>query len=129
MSTFITAPSRSSASRPSRSGCIRTATWRTHQQAREEIWPHFKSSRDRIGAERGWPPVTRASFDQEVEHGSMYVGAPETVARRIAAAAKALGIARFDMKYSQGTLAHEKLMRSITLYGEKVIPLVRDMVA
>jgi probable LLM family oxidoreductase len=101
----------------------------TDQQAREEIWPHFKSSRDRIGAERGWPPVTRASFDQEVEHGSMYVGAPETVARRIAAAAKALGIARFDMKYSQGTLAHEKLMRSITLYGEKVIPLVRDMVA
>ena len=99
------------------------------QQAREEIWPHFKSSRDRIGAERGWPPVTRASFDQEVEHGSMYVGAPETVARRVAAAAKALGIARFDMKYSQGTLPHEKLMRSIALYGEKVIPQVRDMLA
>jgi probable LLM family oxidoreductase len=98
-------------------------------QAREELWPHHKGMRDRIGAERGWPPVTRASFDQEADHGSLYAGSPETVARRIAAAAKALGIARFDMKYSSGTLPHAKLMRSIELYGTKVIPLVRDMLA
>jgi probable LLM family oxidoreductase len=97
------------------------------EQAREELWPHFKASRDRIGAERGWPPVTRASFDHEVEGGALNVGAPETVARKIAATAKALGISRFDMKYSQGTLPHDKLMHSIELYGGKVIPLVREM--
>jgi len=97
------------------------------EQAREELWPHFKRSRDRIGAERGWPPVTRASFDFEADQGALNIGAPETVARKIAATAKALGIARFDMKYSQGTLPHDKLMRSIELYGTKVIPLVRDM--
>jgi probable LLM family oxidoreductase len=96
-------------------------------QARDELWPHHKAMRDRIGAERGWPPVTRAHFDQEADGGSLYVGAPETVARRIAATAKALGIARFDMKYSSGTLPHDKLMRSIELYGTKVMPLVRDM--
>ena len=99
------------------------------QQAREELWPHYRASRDRIGAERGWPPVTRASFDAEAEQGALNVGAPETVARKIAATARALGIARFDMKYSQGTLPHDKLMRSIELYGRKVIPLVRDMLA
>jgi alkanesulfonate monooxygenase SsuD/methylene tetrahydromethanopterin reductase-like flavin-dependent oxidoreductase (luciferase family) len=99
------------------------------EQAREELWPHHKGMRDRIGAERGWPPVTRASFDQEADQGSLYVGAPETVARKITATVKALGIARFDMKYSAGTLPHENLMRSITLYGSKVIPLVRDMLA
>ena len=98
-------------------------------QAREELWPHHRDMRTRIGAERGWPPATRASFDQEADQGSLYVGAPETVARRIATTAKALGIARFDMKYSSGTLPHDKLMRSIALYGEKVIPLVRDMLA
>ena len=98
-------------------------------QAREELWPHHRDMRTRIGAERGWPPATRASFDQEADQGSLYVGAPETVARRIAATVKALGIARFDMKYSAGTLPHEKQMRSIELYGEKVIPLVRDMLA
>jgi probable LLM family oxidoreductase len=101
----------------------------TDVQAREELWPHHKGMRDRIGAERGWPPVTRAHFDQEADGGSLYVGAPETVARRIAATAKALGIARFDMKYSSGTLPHDKLMRSIELYGTKVMPLVRDMLA
>lgn len=99
----------------------------TDEQAREELWPHYKASRDRIGAERGWPPVTRASFDFEADSGALHVGAPETVARKIAATAKALGISRFDMKYSQGTLPHAKLMRSIELYGGKVIPLVRDI--
>jgi probable LLM family oxidoreductase len=97
------------------------------EKAREELWPHYKRSRDRIGAERGWPPVTRASFDYEADQGALNVGAPDTVARKIAATAKALGTARFDMKYSQGTLPHDKLMRSIELYGTKVIPLVRDM--
>jgi len=101
----------------------------TDEQAREELWPHHKGMRDRIGAERGWPPVTRASFDDEADHGSLYVGAPETVARRIAATAKALGIARFDMKYSSGTLPHDKLMRSIELYGTKVMPRVRELLA
>jgi probable LLM family oxidoreductase len=96
-------------------------------QARDELFPHHKAMRDRIGAERGWPPATRAHFDQEADGGSLYVGAPETVARRIAATAKALGIARFDMKYSAGTLPHDKLMRSIELYGTKVIPMVREM--
>ena len=53
----------------------------TDAQAREELWPHHKGMRDRIGAERGWPPVTRAHFDQEADGGSLYVGAPQTVAR------------------------------------------------
>ena len=101
----------------------------TDEQAREELWPHYKVSRNRIGAERGWPPVTRASFDYEAGAGALHIGAPETVASKIAATAKTLGIVRFDMKYSQGTLPHDKLMRSIELYGTKVIPLVREMLA
>jgi probable LLM family oxidoreductase len=99
----------------------------TDAQAKDELWPPFKVMRDRIGAERGWGPITRAEFDQEADRGSLYCGSPETVARKIAATAKMLGIARFDMKYSAGTLAHEKLMRCIELYGSKVIPLVRQM--
>jgi probable LLM family oxidoreductase len=101
----------------------------TDEQAREELWPDYKRMRDQIGAERGWPPMRRDEFDHEAQHGSLYVGAPETVARRIAATAKALGAARFDLKYSAGMLSHEKLMTCITLYGSKVIPLVREMLA
>ncbi len=101
----------------------------TDHQAREELWPNYKKMHDRIGKERGWPPMSRAQFDQEVEHGSLYVGSPETVARKIAATAQALGIARFDLKYSAGQLSHGRMMRSVELYGTKVIPMVRDMLA
>ncbi|TWC06310.1 putative LLM family oxidoreductase [Bradyrhizobium macuxiense] len=101
----------------------------TDAQAREELWPDYKVMRDRIGKERGWPPMSRDEFVAEAEHGSLYVGAPETVARKIAATVKALGTARFQLKYSAGPLPHEKLMKSIELYGTKVVPMVRDMLA
>ncbi len=101
----------------------------TDDQAREELWPEYKIMRDRIGAERGWGPMSRGEFDQEAESGSLYVGSPETVARKIAATARALGIDRFDLKYSAGPLSHDKLLRSIELYGTKVIPMVRELLA
>jgi probable LLM family oxidoreductase len=99
----------------------------TDQQARETLWPAYKAMHDRIGGERGWPPITRATFEHEATHGSLYVGSPETVARRIAATVQALGINRFDLKYSAGTLAHEHMMHSIGLYGREVIPRVRAL--
>jgi probable LLM family oxidoreductase len=101
----------------------------TDEQAKEQLWPAYKRMRDRIGAERGWGPMSRAEFDREAEQGSLYVGSPETVARRIAATAKVLGLARFDLKYSSGPLMPEQMMRSVELYGSRVIPLVRDMLA
>src|SRR6201994_906493 len=101
----------------------------TDQQAREELWPDYKVMRDPIGKERGWPPMERKEFDQEANFGSLYVGSPETVARKIAATAKALDLARFDMKYSAGALPHDRLMHCIELYGNKVIPLVREMLS
>ena len=99
------------------------------EQAREELWPHWSRMRDRIGAERGWPRTTRAEFEREIAGGSLYVGTPDTVAGRIADTARALGISRFDMKYSAGTLSHEAMMRSIALYGREVIPRVRALLA
>ncbi|MDA9536627.1 luciferase [Bradyrhizobium sp. CCBAU 21362] len=99
----------------------------TDGEAREELWPDYKAMRDRIGKERGWPPMGRDEYVSEAEHGSLYVGSPETVARKIAATAKTLGISRFQLKYSAGPLPHEKLMKSIELYGRKVVPMVREM--
>jgi len=102
----------------------------TDEEAREELWPFMKRSRDRIGAERGWGPMTRASFDREVgDGGSFYVGSPETVARKIARTATSLKVDRFDLKYSAGQLPHERLMQSIELYGTEVIPLVHELMA
>jgi probable LLM family oxidoreductase len=101
----------------------------TDEQAREELWPDYKAMRDRIGKERGWPPMNHDEFVREADHGSLYVGSPETVARKIVATVKALGIQRFHLKYSAGSLPHDRLMKSIELYGTKVMPLVSDMLA
>jgi probable LLM family oxidoreductase len=100
------------------------------EEAREELWPYYKEGRDRIGASRGWPPVTRAQFDQEASaDGSLYIGSVETVAAKIARTVASLDIDRFDLKYSSGRLPHEKLMRNIELYGTQVVPTVRELLA
>ena len=101
----------------------------TDDLAREQFYPSYKVMHDRIGAERGWPPMERDDFDNEIEHGSLYVGSPETVARKIAATVSALGIDHFDLKYSAGPLTHDKSMRAIELYGTEVIPRVRQLLA
>ena len=100
----------------------------TDEQAREELWPHHKGMMTRIGAERGWPPITREQFDREAgPDGALCVGSPETVAAKIAATIQALSLTRFDMKYSNGTLPHDMQMSSIELYGTKVAPRVREL--
>jgi alkanesulfonate monooxygenase SsuD/methylene tetrahydromethanopterin reductase-like flavin-dependent oxidoreductase (luciferase family) len=98
----------------------------TDEKARETIWPHYRAMSDRIGKERGWPPLTRAQFDLMAgPDGSLFVGSPDTVAKKIVKVTKTLGLSRFDLKYSLGTLPHENLMNCIELYGKKVVPAVR----
>ena len=101
----------------------------TDALAREQLWPAYQAMRNRIGAERGWGPTTPKEFEQEIVHGSLYVGSPDTVARKIANTVKALGVDRFDMKYSAGALAHGHLMHCIELYGHEVMPRVRELLA
>ncbi len=101
----------------------------TDEIAQEKLWPHYADMFGRIGRERGWPPVTKDRYLSEVHHGALYVGSPETVARKIVKTIQGLGIQRFDMKYSTGPVPHSDLMACLKLYGEKVIPMVRDMLA
>lgn len=101
----------------------------TDEQAREELWPHFRDNRNRIGAERGWTPTTRADFEAEVAGGAVFAGSPETVAQKIAHTVRGLDLDRFTLKYSNGPMPHEQLMRSIELYGTRVIPRVRELLA
>ncbi|SEF20088.1 probable oxidoreductase, LLM family [Amycolatopsis pretoriensis] len=101
----------------------------TDEQAREVFWPHYRVIRDRIGALRGWAPIRRAEYDHEIEHGSLYIGSPETVARKIARAARELGVGRFDLIYTAGAQPVSARLRAVELYGTKVLPMVRDLLA
>lgn len=98
----------------------------TDEAAREELFPHFAAMYTRIGRERGWPPLTRDAFEHLAgPHGALCAGSPATVADKIVRTVNALGLSRFDMKYSAGTLPHEAMMRSIELYATEVVPRVR----
>lgn len=101
----------------------------TDELAREQLYPHFKANRDRIGAERGWGPVGLDEYHGEITHGALYVGSPETVAQKIAATVRALKLDRFDLKYANGPMPHSQLMSSIELYGTQVVPRVRELLA
>ena len=101
----------------------------TDEEARELSLNNWLALQHKLGQERGWAPANARQFEHEVDHGSMYVGSPETVAQRIASTIDTLELNRFTLKYVSGPTPHEHLMKSIELYGTKVIPRVREILA
>ncbi|MEA4944431.1 MAG: LLM class flavin-dependent oxidoreductase [Propionicimonas sp.] len=102
----------------------------TDEQALEEAYQGFAKSARRIGGERGWREFTREQFLHAIgPDGSTYVGSPQTVARKIAATVRTLRLSRFDLNYATGPSSPDQLLHSIELFGTKVIPLVRELVA
>jgi probable LLM family oxidoreductase len=99
----------------------------TDEEALEIQWPYYKEQFEWAARERGWRPPTYEQFLAEVDHGSMYVGSPETVANRIARVMRALSLSRFDLLYAVGRVPHEQRMATIALYGREVIPRVREL--
>ena len=101
----------------------------TDEEALEQLWPNYQAGFGRIGKERGWGPMTVDHFMGEANGGSLYVGSPDTVAQKIAYAVQAVGAQRFDLKYANGPMPHEMLMKSIELYATEVVPRVRKLLA
>jgi probable LLM family oxidoreductase len=101
----------------------------TDEEAMDIQWPYWKEQFEWAARERGWRAPTLDQFNAEVDHGSMYVGSPETVANRIAGVIQTLGLSRFDLLYAVGRVPHEQRMATIELYGREVIPRVRELIA
>jgi probable LLM family oxidoreductase len=100
------------------------------QRAREEFWPRYREVISRVSKVRGFAVPTEESFKREVgPDGALYVGSPETVAQKIAGNLRLLGANRFDLKYGMGGLSHQALMTNIELYGTRVAPRVRELLA
>lgn len=101
----------------------------TDEEAVKMAFPLFKEAMDKVGKTRGWQPMTREHFLNEVKNGSMYVGSPETVAQKIAKAMKTLDVKRFDMVYGFGPVPADVRLHMVELYASKVIPRVRELLA
>jgi probable LLM family oxidoreductase len=102
----------------------------TDELAVEQMFPFQRDAFTRIGRERGWAPYTRSAFDAMTgPTGALFVGSPETVARKIAWAVRTLGLSRFQLKYSVGSQPNADRLSSVRLYGEQVVPRVRELLA
>ncbi len=102
----------------------------TDEQAQEEFLPHSVAYMNKLGRERRWAPTTVEQARHQLgPDGAIYCGSPDTVAQKIADTARVLGISRFQLKYSVGTLPHELRMKSIRLYAQEVAPRVRELLA
>ena len=89
------------------------------------LWTGLPAS-SHIGRERGWGPISRSSFDaSRSPDGALYIGDPAVVADKIVSTAQQLGLERFMLHISVGTLPHEKVLHAIELLGTEVAPLVR----
>ena len=70
----------------------------TDEQAAQEYLPYFVEQMHKLGAERGWPPMTEAQARQQLTpEGAVYCGSPETVARKIATTLRTLGAMAEDI--------------------------------
>ncbi|MGW4534497.1 LLM class flavin-dependent oxidoreductase [Nocardia sp. NPDC004340] len=95
----------------------------TDKQAVEDFYGSYARAMTGIGRERGWGPMTRQQFDAlRSQSGSLFVGTPDYVAEKIADVRDTLGLDRFMLHTSVGTLPHEKVLHSIELLGAKVAP-------
>jgi probable LLM family oxidoreductase len=102
----------------------------TSQAARDEAYGPFAAMMDRIGRERGWPPMTRPQFDASTRlEGANFVGSPQEVIEKLLYQHELFGHRRTLIQLTVGTLPHASVMRSIELLGTEVAPAVRDEVA
>ncbi|MBO8140636.1 MAG: LLM class flavin-dependent oxidoreductase [Firmicutes bacterium] len=98
----------------------------TSQKARDLAFPAFKHVMDRLGQERGWPPMTRSQFDASCTlRGANFVGSPQQIAEKILYQHEIFGHDRFLLQFTVGTLPHRDVLRSIELFGTEVAPAVR----
>jgi probable LLM family oxidoreductase len=101
----------------------------TRKEALEIAFPAFKTQMDKIGRERGWPPMTRQQFEASCSlRGANVVGSPDDVIEKILYQHKIFGHTRFLLQMSVGSIQHEKLMRSIELFAKEVAPAVREKI-
>jgi probable LLM family oxidoreductase len=96
------------------------------QDAVKTSFPAFKAMMDRIGRERGWPPLTYQQYQASREiRGANFVGSPSEIVEKILFQHEIFNHDRFLLQMSVGTLPHADVMRAIELLGTAVAPAVR----
>lgn len=96
------------------------------QSAKDTAFPAFKTVMDKIGKERGWPPMSRGQFDASTTlRGANVVGSPQEIIDKIMFQYEVFNHDRFLLQMSVGSIPQQKLLRSIELFATEVAPVIR----
>ncbi|UCH26094.1 MAG: LLM class flavin-dependent oxidoreductase [Trueperaceae bacterium] len=96
------------------------------ERAVEESFPSVQAVMNKIGRERGWPPLTRRQYEASRSlRGHLAVGNPDEIVEKILFQHEIFRHQRYLLQLSVGTLPHDKVMRAIELLGREVAPRVR----
>ena len=100
----------------------------TTQEAADTFFPGYAKAMTDVGKERGWPPMTRASFDaQRGPNGALLIGSPDEVVDKILRHSEVLGgISRLSFQMNAASLPQVKMMRAIDALGARVAPVLRE---
>ncbi|MBN4083694.1 LLM class flavin-dependent oxidoreductase [Mycoplasma sp. CSL10137] len=99
----------------------------TDEIAAQKYWHPVKLFVDRIASERPhWTELTKERYERMIgPDGAVFVGSPETVAKKIISVIETVELNRFLIHLPVGSMDHKDIMNSIRLFGEKVAPIVR----
>ncbi len=96
------------------------------RKAGEEFYPYYAEMMNRIGRERGWPPLSYSRFEHSRSpEGALMVGSVQQVIDKILYEHELFGNTRFLAQASVGNVPHKMVMKSIELFGTRVAPIVR----
>ena len=102
----------------------------TAEAAVDAFFGPYAEVMSRIGRERGWPPLSRAQFDQgRGQRGHLMVGTPDEAIAKILAQHEVFRHDRYLMQMSVGDQPQDAILRSIELLGTVVAPKVRAELA
>lgn len=100
------------------------------QAAADDYFPTFALMMNKIGRERGWPPISRQQFEaSRTLRGADFVGSPDEIVEKILFQHELFGHGRLLLQLGVGTIEHRKMLRAIELLGTRVAPQVRAEIA
>lgn len=93
---------------------------------RDWHYPVYARQMDQVGKDRGWPPFRKEVYDATAGPGGAYLfGSPNEVIDKLLYNHELFQYTRFVGQIDVGGPDHLKMMRSIELFGTKVVPEVK----
>lgn len=98
------------------------------EEVMDEYFPYYARSMNRIGAERGWrSQFTPGSFEVGMSsEGALFMGSPDDVIEKMIPTLEILDVHQFIAHIDVGGPSHAQNMRTIELFGSKVMPTIKN---